>query len=115
MGTFVSLVQAPVKEVLNDILNNFLLFMFLVTAAIALSPALTLPFVILMRFVGISIYGRFCIDILIIFLGFFIGASRPFVGISRRACVGIFIICFGLSALTEGAVLNLLWGTTLKN
>ena len=88
-------------------MNNFLLFMFLVTAAIALSPALTLPFVILMRSVGISIYGRFCIDILIIFLGFFIGASRPF--------VGIFIICFGLSALTEGAVLNLLWGTTLKN
>ena len=81
---------------MGDPFTDSLIQLFFCLAAL-MAILLSLPFVGIMRAYGLSWITRAAIDIIIILVGF--SMTRKF---------GLLLVCFGLSALLEGAALDLL-------
>ena len=109
MGGFVWLVDSvarpdkhpssPLAGV-GGLINGVFCAVLLGVAALLMGPLVSLTFVGLMRKCGLSWMARTVIDILVVA-----------VGTSMENIFGAFLIFLGLSALLEGAVLNLFFGS----
>ena len=71
-----------------------------VATAVLMGPLVSFTFVAIMREYGLSWITRAAIDLIIVLVGVFM-----------KNASGFLLICFGLSALFEGAVLDLLFGS----